>query len=86
MKSFKEFREDFKDELFTSGTADLYAYMAYCQGYAEGMKENLNNMLSAPITMPTTMPNIPLPQKLTRPTCDIQAQLLHEEAEKIEEK
>lgn len=67
MKNFEEFRGDFKDELFTSGTADLYAYAAYCQGFAEGMKENLNNMLSAPITMPTTFP---LPEEATKITCN----------------
>lgn len=79
MKNFKEFIKDYEDGNFTYSDKTL-AYAAYCQGYAEGMKENLNNMLSAPITMP----DVSVPYPYTQVTWDMQAQLLHEEAEKMQ--
>lgn len=82
MKSFKEFREDFKDELFTSGTADLYAYMAYCQGYAEAKSE----IAVFDDGKGNYFPLVPNPYDANKITCDFIARTrnLSEEERKAE--
>lgn len=86
MKNFKEFKRDFKEIIKLEEDEDVYAaYECYLLGFVDGKEEAFKVMLSAPITMPNVpMPNVPMPNVPF--TFDTQAQLLHEEAEKMEEK
>ncbi len=82
MKNFKEFLKDFNEGMTSTATDMSFAYAAYCQGYAEAKSEiavfNDGKGNYFPI-----MPTFPVPEELTKPTCDTQAQLLPEEAEKM---